>query len=496
MIDYHWSGVRSLTQTTWDIGALLARQAAEALQDLLTYQPTDQQRFYGHSRWAMLSAVRQAAEANPSWGLDLADAMAEIGEWSSDLWQQVMTAWTTAEFDHNCVKRVLSHLSADQLLRRHPREIAKILTGLVRKGEESEATGLPRAANSIAVALRPYVSLDGLPTFTASVGGVPQYVSWLEKAINHASGQLALFWTHSIVSWRRRQEPTPQSLSAEYREALDDILAEDGVIGKFGRAVLASNLHFFLVVDEDWTTHNLLPLFDTEHEDFQCAWDGFLSWGRLSPQIADLLREKFVAAVPRVFREFQGQMLTRFVEFYVVALGWFINDANDDWITEFFKYAEVETKNQFAIAIGHRLRDFDETGQQEWWNVWLKDYWRNRLQGVPDQLDDGEIAQMLEWVFRLPGVFPEAVGMATQMPPGSLTRSYILLHDLRESEMTDRYPEDLAKFLVHLGKHETASWFWHGTRAVVDSLLAKGLPSNLDRELHELIAKHHQWMNG
>ena len=47
---YHWSGVRSLTQSTWDVGALLARQAAEALPDLLTYQPTDQQRFDGHDR--------------------------------------------------------------------------------------------------------------------------------------------------------------------------------------------------------------------------------------------------------------------------------------------------------------------------------------------------------------------------------------------------------------------------------------------------------------
>ena len=66
---YHWSGVRSPAQGTWDVGTLLARQAAEALPDLLTYQPTDQQRFDGHHRWAMLSTVRQAAEANPSGGL-------------------------------------------------------------------------------------------------------------------------------------------------------------------------------------------------------------------------------------------------------------------------------------------------------------------------------------------------------------------------------------------------------------------------------------------
>jgi len=487
---YHWSGARSLTQSTWDVGALLARPAVEALPDLLTYQPTDQQRFDGHDRWAMLSEVRQAAEADPTWGLDLADAMAEIGEWNSDLWQHMITAWKAGELDQNGVIRVLSHLSAGELHQQYPREIAEILSELVRKADGPEATELQSAANSIAVRLRQYVSSDELPNFTASVGGVPQYVSWLEKAINHASGQLALFWIHSIVSWRRRQEPTPQSLDAEYREVLDAIVAEDSVLGTFGRTVLASNFHFFLAVDEDWTTINLLPLFDTEHEDFQCAWDGFLSWGRLSPQIADLLRKKFVNGVPRVAREFQGQMLARFVGFYVAAMGLLINGANEDWITEFFKHADADMKHQFASEIGRQLVNLDEAGQQEWWNVWLKDYWRNRWQGVPDQLDDAEIAQMLEWVFYLPGVFSEAVGVAIQMPPATLTRSYIL-HNLGESELIERHPEDLAKFLVHLGKQDSEPWFWLGTREAIDRLLAKGLRDDLARGLRELIARYH-----
>ncbi len=487
---YHWSGVGSSPQSTWDVGTLLARQAAEVLPDLLTYQPTDQQWFDGHDRWAMLSAVRQAAEANPSWGLDLADAMAEIGEWNSDLWQHVITGWTTAELDQNGVKRVLSHLSSGELHRQHPRDVANILSELVRKTEASAATGLPGAANSIAVTLRPCVSLDKIPELTASVGGVPQYVSWLDRAINHASGQLARFWTRSIVLWRGQQDPAPQSLSSEYREALDAIVEEDGMIGQFGRTVLASNFHFFLAVDEDWTIDNLLPLFDTEHEDFQCAWDGFLSMGRVSPQIADLLHEGFVDAIPRVFGEFQGQMLTRFVEFYVVAMGWLIDGANDQWISEFFKHADERLRNQFASAIAHRLRDLDEGRQQEWWNVWLKDYWRNRLQGVPAQLHDTEIARMLEWAIRLPGVFSEAVEVAIQMPPVPLTRSYIL-HDLRESELIGRYPDDLAKFLIHLGRQDNASWFWVGARETVDKVLAKGLRADLDQGLRELIVSHH-----
>ena len=137
-------------------------------------------------------------------------------------------------------------------------------------------------------------------------------------------------------------------------------------------------------------------------------------------------------------------------------------------------------KKQFASEIGHRLRILDEPGQQEWWRVWLNDYWSNRLQRVPCPLDDAEIAQMLEWVMHLSGVFSEAVGVATQMRQVHLTRSHIL-HDLSDSGLTERYPDDLAKLLIHLGRNDTEPWFWLGTREVVDKLLAIGLRTPWNR---------------
>lgn len=468
---------------------ILHRCDVDALPDLLTYEPTDQQRFDGHDRWALLRAVEEAARTDPSWGLDLADVMVANAAWDTDIWYHVIVTWATSELNQDNVPRVISHLSASELHRHHPRQIADVLSQVIRSADQAEAAGLLAAANKIATALRPYAAPDELPQMSSSVGGVPQYVTWLERAINHASGRLALFWTFSSELWRKQQEPAPQSLNIEYREALDAIVREDGVTGKFGRAVLAGNFHYFFAVDEDWTTDNLLPLFDPNHDDFQCAWDGFLTWGRLYPATAELLREKSIAAIPRVAQEFSEQMRTRFVEFYAVALGWLINGATDDWITEFFEHSDTEMKRQFAFEIGHRLRILDEPGQQEWWRVWLNEYWSNRLQGVPCPLDDAELAQMLEWVMHLPGVFPEAVGVATQMRQVHLTRSYIL-HDLRESELTERYPDDLAKFLIHLGRNDTEPWFWLGTREVVDKLLSAGLPDDLEQGLRELIMKH------
>ena len=51
-------------------------------------------------------------------------------------------------------------------------------------------------------------------------------------------------------------------------------------------------------------------------------------------------------------------------------------------------------------------------------------------------------------------------------------------------------PQDLTRFLVHLGKHDTNPRFWHGARAVIDQLLEKALPYDIREGLRELIAQY------
>ena len=484
----HWSEALTIT-SQWNPDMLLARPAADILQELLTYQPTDEDAFQGNDRRALLRAVNEAAQSNQSWGLDLADGLAQRQLWNSDIWHHLITAWANDGLDQDSVRRVLSHLSTSDLHQQHAREIARVLSKLTRNAALAETKALSYAAHSIAIALRPHAAASSILNITSSVGGVPQYVTWLNNAVNHASGELAQFWTFSIELWRRQQEVVPVSLNAEYRDALDTIIIAEGIPGQFGRTVLASQFHFFFAADEKWTVDNLLPLFNSHHDDFQCAWDGFLTWGRLSPAIAELLREKFITAIPRVVEEFEKRMSTRFLEFYATALGWLISSADDDWITKFFRHADENAKSQFACAIEHSLRYLDESSQQEWWNTWLKDYWKNRLQGVPNTLDDVEIAGMLEWVLHLPGVFPEAVDMAVRMRTTPLSRSSVL-YNINEGDLIERYPNELANFLLHLGKSEVQPWFWHRTKDAVDKLLEQNLQPDLDKGIRELIVRH------
>ena len=267
-------------------------------------------------------------------------------------------AWSTTEFTAEEVDGLLDHLSYEELYGRHAGHVAGVLQHLAQHGEDKLSMESLVQANSIAVELRAYAPLAEVPNSIAYTAGVPHDMGWLFKANNHVAGKLALFWIYSVSSWRKLQDPSARSLSAEYLDSLDSIIYDDQVTGKLGRTVLASQLNFFLGVDETWALENLLPLFDVDHQDFQCAWDGFLTWGRLSPPVVVHLRPSLIGAVQRIEQDSNRDMRARFVEFYVAALGWFITGANDEWITGFFERAGDEMRASFCTPSRTSFEEF------------------------------------------------------------------------------------------------------------------------------------------
>ena len=475
-------------KSPWTVERLLAKSAHEWLPELLNYQP-DQDKILFQSREAMLVGVSQTAKSNMLWGLDLADAMAAASQWDSDLWPWVIGAWAwrEAELDQDNMRRILSHLSNSRLYRpRNVRDIAHVLKRLIRGIDVADLTQWLGMLHEIAIVIHPCaVIVEDESTED------PQDRNWLREAINHAPGKLAEFWIYSIAHWYEQQEVPPQALSSEYRRALDTIIQDNGIPGKLGRTILVSQFDFLHNVDSVWTEDHLLPLFDSKHEDFACAWDGFLIYGGLSLQTLELLQDKLIGALQRAIQEFPQQKRSRFIQFYVIAWSWLIQNTNNEWIGKFFEYAQenAQAKHEFTYQVRLLLRDLDESQQQEWWNVWLKDYWKNRLEGVPCPLEDRETAEMFEWVIYLQGVFPEVVDMAVRMKPVTLEDCSSLLHRISQSNLIDRHPNELAKFLIHLGSNEHLLWFWKTYFDVICQLSQKDLPTDLAEEIRELIVR-------
>ena len=436
----------------------------------------------------MLRKVEEAAQVNLSWSLELADALVSVGESHPDLWRRLIVAWTTAVLDGDDMQRALSHLSVDVLQKEHTQEIAYFLCVLARKTNSSEGTDLPDQANSIAVALHRYALQVEVPISTVYVGGVPQETDWFSRAIGHPSGKLAEYWVQRIDRSLRQQESSQPSLNDQCKDALDTITQESDIPGKLGRTILAKHLPFLLYVDETWALRNLVPLLEPGHSDFAPAWDGVTYCGQMSPRAAELLREPFLKAVERINGEFTGSRKQRFVARYIAMFTRLAASPTDEWITKLFTSDDTEVRHQFATEIGHRLRSLDEARQNEWWSIWLKGYWENRLQGVPAPLDDTEVQTMLDWTAQLSAVYPQAVDLAVQMPDVPLQRGTII-YGIGKTELVNQHPEAVAKFLIHLGGADHKPWIWHGAKEICDELLQSHLNSETEVRLRETVAK-------
>ena len=485
---YHWSGVRSVDQSHWDVDALLAQPADEALLSLLEYQPTEVERFDGYNRFRVSNNVAEAAKQKPAWGIDLADSMASSGRWNSELWPHVIQAWATTHLDETELVKTLSHLSANELHQRYANDIAGALYAIAGNASAPLSEQCLSKANTIAVSLQHHAVMAEVHNITASVGGVPQEIDWLQRAINHPFGKLAQFWVQSIALWHRRQETAPQSFNDEYRRVLDSIMQDNGVAGQLARTALARYFPFLLWVDETWALQNLVPLLEPGHSEFVSTWDGITYCGQMTPRTAELLREPFLKAVERIDHELAGSRQKRFITKYVGMLAWFAADPTDEWITKLFTHGNAEVRHQFATEMSHHLRSLDDVRQKEWWSIWLKGYWKHRLLGIPAQLDDTEIETMLEWTALLHAVYPEAVDLAVQKRAVPLQRGTVI-RQVGENDLVNQYPEAVAKLLIHLGKADHQPWAWHGAKEIFDELLQSNLESETEVSLRETIAK-------
>ena len=461
-------------QSPWSVEKLLARPAGEWLRGLLSFHSTDP-----FNEPLLQRAVGDAAKQELKWGLDLAEALASRENWETNLWSSLIHSWSRTELGENQGRAVLNLLDNANLYQEHGREVALMLHALVENGGMPCALELLPKANKIAAAL--WTNLD-------------HDQSWHEKSnwLNSAAGTLALFWLGSLVIWGRQQDPVPTRLDGEYLAALSKIVEDQTIARRPGKTILAGQFAFLLAIDENWTKENLLPLFSKENhrnsDDYKAIWDGFLTMGRFTPSVAELLDEAFLEAVQYINSDLSDRR-DRFIKAYVTMIGYYVKDPIKEWIPTFFAHSDTKGRYIFASKVDNHLYRMDEARQQNYWQHWLKRYWQNRLEGIPKPLESDEIKGMLEWLPHLTGVFSEAVDFAIQMPKIQWDAGE-MLYGLEKSDLPNTHPESLTRLVIYLGQsHSTHAMLRYQAKELIGKLLQSPLPPELKTKLQELDAK-------
>ena len=99
-------------QSPWAVENLLSKSAEEWLEELLSFR---QEKFTGPDRRGLVLAIREAAKQDSRWGLALANALAKKEEWDTDIWLELLNAWSETGVNENQYREVLRLLGRTEL---------------------------------------------------------------------------------------------------------------------------------------------------------------------------------------------------------------------------------------------------------------------------------------------------------------------------------------------------------------------------------------------
>jgi hypothetical protein len=129
--------------------------------------------------------------------------------------------------------------------------------------------------------------------------------------------------------------------------------------------------------------------------------------------------------------------------------------------------------------MGRELRELAPAGVQRAWQRWLRDYWSDRLTGLPRPLAEGERHAMAGWVIGLEAVVSEAMSFVEGMHV-PLGEHRLLFLELERSGFATRQPAEAARFVLHVLKGATElTWGCE----LVDKLMRALITARVDRQL-------------
>jgi hypothetical protein len=439
----HWISDASLVgpRSPVSVDDLLKQRPMDWFEFFVTFKGEDFSR--GPDRNGLLHNIGEAVKQDFDWSKELTDLLIDQANPAADLWESVIRGWNVAKLSEEQWEHILSILDDERLAEHH----SYYISDLLKLGVEKEEEGIPKwlLGKADFIAQKVWATLQGASDNETE--------DWLTLALNHPGGKLAMFWLQALSRTRKGTGQKGEGLPQPYRMRFEAIVAENNEAATLGRVVLASQLGFLFTVDEDWAKENLIPLLDWDRDVQQArqAWDAWLNWGHLTePLLAELI-PLYKKSFSHISSELQGER-DRFIQWVVnISIFWMDDPLANGWVLAFLKAVEEEDRISFASHVGNHLMRMKADTMRGLWDRWLRNYWEGRNQGTPIPLADGELKNMVEWLGELEPVFPEAVEVVCKgrVPQFEYSSLFWRL-EKEDTNISARYPEDLARLLLHL----------------------------------------------
>lgn len=391
-------------------------------------------------RWFDMSAVvRQLAQQWPDSGLALLETVNAETVSGTELIRQIITGWSDSQVSARQAARILDQIASLELP-----PIVDAVTGLLSglNANPDNASGWRRQTRSRYLAVNCWDEIK--PTAPPTMAGR----DWVETALNHPAGHLALFWAAVVYDHWRDNSTARDGLAEPMATQLEIMLSCTDFRGFMVEVVFASQLRLFHDVDPAWCIQNLMPLLGwTDESRAVRAWEGYLWTAKLNdPLLAAGLLEQMLTAV-----EHRSDLTKEHGQVLLDALAEVAVKSETDpgtWIPRFIRQSTLDDRVAWAEHIADVLNELPTEHVEQQWKRWMRSYWQRRLQSVPRRMNTQEASAMARWAVYLGDSLSEGIELATRHRAG-LPQHSPLLHALTEERITSE-PEQFAHLVVHV----------------------------------------------
>jgi SIR2-like protein/uncharacterized protein DUF4020 len=423
----------------------VALQSPRSVEELLSNPPNTQIDFlltyvsetpFGSNREGLVENVSAAAIRNYEWSRQLAGALLARDAIKADLWSALVRAWAASELRNDAWKEVLTLLDTEERL--HD-SLASEIANLLEAGIKKSPQPIPPECFDLIDDLSKRLWAT-LRTQSKAPKPASEKTDWVMRAINHPAGRLTLFWLNWLARQRREATANWTGIPKTLQRTLEEVLEDDSYAGELAWVLLASQLNLFFSADETWTKKSILPHFDwtLDAERAVLAFHGFLTWGQQTEPLLPYLLPAYKTAFSHM--DELGKIRERFIEYLAgLAVTSSLNPMKDGWLALFLLAAEKKDHLMWAMHVQQYLRGSYDTARTAAWDNWVKDYWCQRLLGLPVPLESPELGAMVEWSLFLGEGFPKVAEVISNGPSFELKDSFVL-RELADTKYPDEFP--------------------------------------------------------
>jgi hypothetical protein len=162
------------------------------------------------------------------------------------------------------------------------------------------------------------------------------------------------------------------------------------------------------------------------------------------------------------------------------------NPIEDQWLPSFVAKTSVESRTEWASHVAFLIRSLESDAKKAQWEKWIRQYWLNRLSGVPRGIARAEAGELAAWAVSLEPVFREAVDLVVQGPAGR-PKGYV--YDfLDKGELPLKESESVLKLLAHILAEERRPFYaCHHALSILKKTPRKGLRHELEGVVSQLV---------